>query len=648
MVFLRSRRWTERHHPYRRHAAAFDNTIEKDVAPEPLTGEEVLARVEGLPHEFGKAKKPAKRSPDQPRPCWKKKSVFFELDYWKYIPIRHILDVMHIEKNCCDAIIGTLLNIPGKKTKDGVNARLDIVDMGIKTDVKVVAGEKKTKLPFGSWNLLHKEKKIVCGSFFGMSVPTGFSSNIRDLVSMADLKLAGLKSHDCHTVMQYLLPVALRSVLEKLVREVEWCGLVFFRWMYLFERYMKVFKGYVKNQHFPEGCIAEKYIVKEAIEFLEDRVLSQSGTTVGIPSTSIAGHYKQNRPLSRPTMVSVYGKQMHLAHLCVLQNTQDVQPYFKEHKEYLKLIYPNHVKNKKWMREKENETFPNWLKERICAFQYSLMVANQLRLKPNNVSQTVWWLATGPKNVVPTYAAYHVNGVDFNTKERDNVHSFQNSGVTLLANAMQVASARDQNPSDGVMDFYGVIKSIWEVDYYKFRVPVFYCDWVESTRGIKVDELGFTLVKLNRLGHLNDPFVLATHVKQIFYIEDPLDAEWSVVVRCPNKDYRGIDDDDEDDDLEEEQPFIPTMPSVDTFDDVTENNPSGHMRDGDEGIWVDNSSLPPVNEGNDSLPHHDGMNGMLANRVMAPSRKASMSERLKKAKRKAATAEAIALRIKVV
>ena len=45
MVFMRSRRWTERHHPYRRHAAAFDNTIEKDVTLEPLTGEEVLARV---------------------------------------------------------------------------------------------------------------------------------------------------------------------------------------------------------------------------------------------------------------------------------------------------------------------------------------------------------------------------------------------------------------------------------------------------------------------------------------------------------------------------------------------------------------------------------------------------------------------------
>ena len=151
------------------------------------------------------------------------------------------------------------------------------------------------------------------------------------------------------------------------------------------------------------------------------------------------------------------------------------------------------------------------------------------------------------------------------------------------------------------MDFYGVIRSIWEVDYYKFRVPVFHCDWVESTRAVKVDELGFTLVKLNRLGHLNDPFVLATHVKQIFYIEDPLDAEWSVVVRCPNIDYRGVDEDDEVDDIVvEAQPFnIPAMPSVDTFDDVDENHHSKHMRDGNEGIWIDIDSLPRVN---DSLP----------------------------------------------
>ncbi|KAL6183371.1 hypothetical protein ACLB2K_044782 [Fragaria x ananassa] len=162
--------------------------------------------------------------------------------------------------------------------------------------------------------------------------------------------------------------------------------------------------------------------------------------------------------------------------------------------------------------------------------------------------KTLWWLAGGPNTEVPTFRGYHVNGVDFNTRERDNVRSVQNSGVFLVADAMQVASARDKRPRTNDMEFYGRIQQIWEVDYYKFRVPIFLCDWVESSRGVKVDELGFALVKLDRIGHLNDPFVLATHVKQIFYIEDPLDAEWSVVVRCPDKDFKGGGDDDNDGD----------------------------------------------------------------------------------------------------
>ena len=61
----------------------------------------------------------------------KKKSIFFELEYWPKLKLRHNIDVMHVEKNVCDNIVGTLLNIEGK-TKDSNKARLDLPDMNIR------------------------------------------------------------------------------------------------------------------------------------------------------------------------------------------------------------------------------------------------------------------------------------------------------------------------------------------------------------------------------------------------------------------------------------------------------------------------------------------------------------------------------------
>ncbi|VVA39052.1 PREDICTED: transposon, partial [Prunus dulcis] len=85
--------------------------------------------------------------------------------YWKYLPVRHALDVMHIEKNVCDSIIGTLLEIPGKN-KDGIAARLDLLNMGVKTDLQPEYGERRTRLPHGPWNLSRAEKREVCNSFY--------------------------------------------------------------------------------------------------------------------------------------------------------------------------------------------------------------------------------------------------------------------------------------------------------------------------------------------------------------------------------------------------------------------------------------------------------------------------------------------------
>ena len=80
---------------------------------------------------------------------WTHKSMLFELPYWSKLKLRHNLDVMHIEKNVFDTLVGTILDIEGK-TKDMIEARLDLEQMGIRSSLwmKRVGGTLKKGHPF--------------------------------------------------------------------------------------------------------------------------------------------------------------------------------------------------------------------------------------------------------------------------------------------------------------------------------------------------------------------------------------------------------------------------------------------------------------------------------------------------------------------
>ena len=116
--------------------------------------------------------------------CWKKKSIFFYLKYRKYIHVRHNLDVMHIEKNVCESVIGTLLHIPGK-TKDGLNSCLYLVEIGLRCEL-TPRFKSKQNLPSTCYTLSKMENKFFCQSFFQLKVPKGYCSNLRNLMSMED------------------------------------------------------------------------------------------------------------------------------------------------------------------------------------------------------------------------------------------------------------------------------------------------------------------------------------------------------------------------------------------------------------------------------------------------------------------------------
>ncbi|XP_066165868.1 uncharacterized protein [Oryza sativa Japonica Group] len=238
LVYMRHRWFLRTNHKYRKMKAEFDGTEETDPAPKPTSGEKVCAMTEKIVCEFGKmTKKPSKgtkrkkpekntkggdskkqddssKPDDKLPPPFKKHSIFFKyLPYWKDLVVRHAIDVMHLEKNVFDNIVGTLLDMP-KKTKYGLQSRMDLVEMRIREELHPQEGEKNGKvyLPPACFTLTPEEKKSFCNSLRDVRVPIGFSSNISRLVSMKDLSVSGYNSHDCHVLLTVFLAIAIRAI----------------------------------------------------------------------------------------------------------------------------------------------------------------------------------------------------------------------------------------------------------------------------------------------------------------------------------------------------------------------------------------------------------------------------------------------------
>ncbi|TYK13605.1 transposase [Cucumis melo var. makuwa] len=635
MAYIGHRKFLPRHHPYRKQKKVFNGAQELELAPEPLSGEEIFIQTSKYKHSFGKRTMNEKNSEmSSSGTYWKKKSIFFELEYWKFLDVRHCLDVMHIEKNVCANLIGTLLDIPGK-TKDGVKSRLDLVELNIRSELAPQVGEKKIFLPPACYTLSRAEKLSFCKTLSELKVPEGYSSNIQSLVSLTDLKLYGLKSHDHHVLMQQLLPVAIRGILPKhvrlaiirlcfffnaickktidtsqlkgmqedvvvtlcllekyfppsfftimvhlvvhLVREIEFCGPVHLRWMYPFERYMKVLKTYVRNRNRPEGCMVENYIVEEAIEFCSEFIAGVS--SIGLNSSVIKKNSNMDRALSASSFIRPSKEQLDQAHLYVIQNVNDVLPYVEQHMESLRKLNSGKARSKKWIQEEHNRSFSRWLSTRV---------ALALEVPKNSITPSLRWIAHGPSPDVATYSGYIINGYYYHTKRRDDIRRVQNSGVSITATTMQVSSSKDKNPVMSDMTFYGVIREIWEIDYHQLSFILFKCDWVDNRSGVKVDELGFTIVDLKRIGHKSDSFILATQAKQVFYVQDSANPEWSVVLTSPQRTIEEDFFEDEIGDMLQECGYetIKRMPNVDTPNETDDTN-STYIRHDCEGRWVE-------------------------------------------------------------
>ncbi|XP_052291944.1 uncharacterized protein LOC127900769 [Citrus sinensis] len=190
-VYIGHRLWLPHGHKFRFQAKAFDNSVCDETPPKLLNGEEIFQLVESIDNRWGKSNSKKRKSANNDDPVWwKKKSIFYNLEYWKHLLVWHQLDVMHIEKNVCENIYGTLLYIPGK-SKDGLKSRMDLLEMKIRPTLapQVKGNNNRAWLPPTCHTLTKEDKVRFCAALKSIKVPTGYSSNIRNLVSKKDFKL---------------------------------------------------------------------------------------------------------------------------------------------------------------------------------------------------------------------------------------------------------------------------------------------------------------------------------------------------------------------------------------------------------------------------------------------------------------------------
>jgi hypothetical protein len=135
---------------------------------------------------------------------------------------------MHITKGVFESTIGLLLDI-SSKMKDGLNTRKDLQVLEIREELHPQKRpNEKLYLPPASYTLTNEEKKVICKCLCGIRVPTEFSTNIKNLVSMSDLKVSDYNTHDFLTMLSLFFVITIGAINHPYLKMVITCMCYFF------------------------------------------------------------------------------------------------------------------------------------------------------------------------------------------------------------------------------------------------------------------------------------------------------------------------------------------------------------------------------------------------------------------------------------
>ncbi|GJX56651.1 hypothetical protein Tco_0286548 [Tanacetum coccineum] len=549
-AYVGHRRFLKKPHKWRR-SLEFNGEIEDGDPPRKFDRDQIQAQLARLPTRV-KGKHPSYGGVKIKRNVlvelnWTKRSIFYELEYWSFLTLKHNLDIMHIEKNVLEAILNTLLM--NDKSKDTAKARQDLKKLGIRSGLWLGQTKNgKCSKPQAAYSFSPENRKKFCQFIKGVKLPDGFGSNFKHKVTDNDTNITGLKSHDCHIMMQRLLPYGLQQYLPDEVAKpiIELCSFfkqicsatlmeddmlkaqskvvdilcnleliyppAFFdimihlvihlplealeggpirpRWMFPFERFMKKLKGYVRNKAKPEGSIAEGYVAEEALTF-SSHYFRDVTTKFNRPDRNVdppppTCQFQVFRSLCKSIGLRSVIRFDAQELKKVIWYVLHNSPEIDTYRSQFKSKFPN-----KDMKEE----FPNWFGSQIRQRH----VDNDPGV---SATSELFALACGPTPTPISVNSCVVNGVRFVVHSRDERRTTQNSGIC------------SPGGNDGEM-YYGQLQEILEFSYLSFKVVLFRVKWFDTrNEGRKVQRLvlrnNMTQILTKDEAFKDDQYILAT------------------------------------------------------------------------------------------------------------------------------------------
>ena len=138
------------------------------------TGEDCLRQLKNVPFVFGKVGG-NKRKWDSRNLNWTKRIILFE--FFIKISCCCAITLMSWEKNICDNLLRTVLDIAGK-TKNTDKARLDLEDMNIWRELHLVESNGRCSKPPAAYVLSGAERRTFCRFLKSIPFSDGCASNL--------------------------------------------------------------------------------------------------------------------------------------------------------------------------------------------------------------------------------------------------------------------------------------------------------------------------------------------------------------------------------------------------------------------------------------------------------------------------------------